>query len=216
VSSLALASEAAQHVVLLGTAEVAVSWEICKAIEKEGQACEFVEAGTLAAMHEALQRSGASVVLADDRILGGMSLNETLLRLTEYAPVALLGTPECGEEASRWVARGDVEFIARVGDFAPIAAAILTRRIRWAEQAQSVSGTPWKDFPADFAAILRHEINNPLTGILGNAELLLAHYRDKHPPGAAQRVETVIDLAVRLRESTRRLSNAVETGRRRS
>ena len=66
----------------------------------------------------------------------------------------------------------------------------------------------------DFAAILRHEINNPLTGILGNAELLLVHHRDKLPAGALQRIETVIDLAVRLRESTRRLSNAVETGYR--
>jgi signal transduction histidine kinase len=135
------------------------------------------------------------------------------LRLTQFAPVALVAAPEKCEEVSRWVARGDVEFIARIGDFETLAVAILLRRIRWAQQADSIVGVPWKEFPADFAAILRHEINNPLTGILGNAELLLAHYGDKLPEAALQRVETVVDLAVRLREATRRLSNAIEADR---
>jgi signal transduction histidine kinase len=152
-------------------------------------------------------------VLFDDQILGSASLEETLLRFTELAPVALVAAPERCNEVGHWVARGDVEFISRVGDFAPLAAAIVLRRIRWAELADSPAGAPWKEFPADFAAILRHEINNPLTGILGNAELLLAHYGDKLPVAALQRVETVVDLAVRLREATRRLTNAIESER---
>ena len=110
---------------------------------------------------------------------------------------------------------GEVDFIPRSGKFEVLAAAIVMRRIRWAEQAASLAGVPWKELPPDFAAILRHEINNPLTGILGNAELLLAHYATKLPVAAAQRVETVVDLAVRLREATRRLSNAVEMEQRR-
>ena len=57
--------------------------------------------------------------------------------------------------------------------------------------------------------ILRHEVNNPLTGILGNTELLLAR-RDGLPPGAIERLETIAELAVRLRETVRRLSNAWE------
>ena len=63
---------------------------------------------------------------------------------------------------------------------------------------------------ADGAEILRHEINNPLTGILGDAELMLSH-RDRLPAADTQRQQTVVDLAVRLRETTRRLSNAWET-----
>jgi signal transduction histidine kinase len=63
--------------------------------------------------------------------------------------------------------------------------------------------------PIDTAEILRHEINNPLTGILGNAELVLSH-RERLPPADALRLQTVVDLAVRLREATRRLSNAWE------
>jgi signal transduction histidine kinase len=172
-----------------------------------------VAAATIPKIHEALRRSTPSVVLLDDRMLGSAPLEDTLLRFTEFAPVALVAAPQKCEEVSKWVVRGDVEFIARIGDFVPLAVAILQRRMRWAKQADSMVGVPWKEFPADFAVILRHEINNPLTGILGNAELLLAHYGDTLPLAALQRVETVVDLAVRLREATRRLSNALETNR---
>jgi signal transduction histidine kinase len=210
VNSTAIVAYAAERLVLLGTADETISHRISISILKAGCACQFVPAATLIKMHEALRRSASCVALLDDRLLCGASLEETLLRLTEFAPVALVAGPERYEEVSRWVARGDVEFIARAGNFAPLAAAIVVRRIRWAEQTGSAGGVPWKEFPPDLAAILRHEINNPLTGILGNAELLLAHCRDKLPMAALQRVETVVDLAVRLREATRRLSNAVE------
>jgi signal transduction histidine kinase len=53
-------------------------------------------------------------------------------------------------------------------------------------------------------------LNNPPTGILGNAELLLAEVRRKNdgqlPNGGQQRLETIAALAVRLREAVRRLS----------
>jgi signal transduction histidine kinase len=62
----------------------------------------------------------------------------------------------------------------------------------------------------DFGQILRHELNNPLTGILGNAELLLAEIRrsgdDRIPRGGPQRLETIAALAVRMRETIRRIS----------
>jgi signal transduction histidine kinase len=52
----------------------------------------------------------------------------------------------------------------------------------------------------DFGTVLRHELNNPLTGILGNAELLLAEVRRKNlelPEQARIRLETIAELAVR-------------------
>lgn len=61
----------------------------------------------------------------------------------------------------------------------------------------------------DFGTVLRHELNNPLTGILGNAELLLAEARRKNlelPGAALARLETIAELAVRMRETVRRLS----------
>jgi signal transduction histidine kinase len=65
----------------------------------------------------------------------------------------------------------------------------------------------------DFGAVLRHELNNPLTGILGNAELLLVELRRKHvelPEQAQARLETIAALAVRMRETVRRLSEEWE------
>jgi nitrogen-specific signal transduction histidine kinase len=61
----------------------------------------------------------------------------------------------------------------------------------------------------DLGTIFRHEINNPLTGILGNAELVLGH-SERLTTIDSQRVQTVVDLAVRLRETIRRLSNGWE------
>jgi signal transduction histidine kinase len=69
------------------------------------------------------------------------------------------------------------------------------------------------DTPEDFGEILRHEMNNPLTGILGNAELLLAR-REDLPVAAVRRLETIADLAMRLRETIRRLSSAWEARQR--
>ena len=65
----------------------------------------------------------------------------------------------------------------------------------------------------DFGEVLRHELNNPLTGILGNAELLLMAVRRKNlelPGAAEQRLETIATLAVRMRETVRRLSEEWE------
>ena len=70
----------------------------------------------------------------------------------------------------------------------------------------------------DFGAVLRHELNNPLTGILGNAELLLVELRRKHVelPGQAQRdSKPSRHLAVRMRETVRRLSEEWEEPRAR-
>ena len=66
-----------------------------------------------------------------------------------------------------------------------------------------------RDGERDFGEVLRHELNNPLTGILGNAELLLLEMRRKNvdlTPQAQARLETIATLAVRMREAVRRLS----------
>ena len=62
----------------------------------------------------------------------------------------------------------------------------------------------------DFGEVLRHELNNPLTGILGNAELLLVELRRQNvelPLQVKSRLETIAALAVRMRETVRRLSD---------
>jgi signal transduction histidine kinase len=50
---------------------------------------------------------------------------------------------------------------------------------------------------ADLVARVRHEINNPLTGVLGQAQLLL---REDLGDRARKRAETIEELAMRLRD----------------
>ena len=50
---------------------------------------------------------------------------------------------------------------------------------------------------ADLVARIRHEINNPLTGVLGQAQLLL---REELNERSRKRVKTIEDLALRLRD----------------
>jgi len=62
--------------------------------------------------------------------------------------------------------------------------------------------------PADLARVIRHEVNNPLTGILGNAELILAEGAGL-PEKTRERLTTIIYLAVRLRDVLRELEERV-------
>ncbi len=55
---------------------------------------------------------------------------------------------------------------------------------------------------AELVAVVRHEINNPLTGVIGQAQLLL---RDELNPTARRRVETIEQLAGRIRDTVARL-----------
>jgi signal transduction histidine kinase len=55
---------------------------------------------------------------------------------------------------------------------------------------------------AELVAHVRHEINNPLTGVLGQAQLLL---REELSDKARKRVQTIEELAVRLRDITAEL-----------
>ena len=49
----------------------------------------------------------------------------------------------------------------------------------------------------DLVARVRHEINNPLTGVLGQAQLLL---REDLNDKARKRAQTIEELAIRMRD----------------
>ena len=55
---------------------------------------------------------------------------------------------------------------------------------------------------ADLVAHVRHEINNPLTGVIGQAQLLL---REELSPTARRRVETIEQLAGRIKDTVAQL-----------
>ena len=156
---------------------------------------------------ERMEQDLPCVILLDGDLFRDAPLCEFLRQLTKTAPVILLAASERQSEILRMVAEGEVEFVPRRGEFIPLAACLVERRLRWAQRSGLGVASPWAEMPEDVAEIFRHEINNPLTGILGNAELLLSH-GVRLPAADTQRLQTVVDLAVRLRETIRRLSDA--------
>jgi signal transduction histidine kinase len=194
---------------LLGLSDSALAQRLAAEIERLIGARGPLVASTLLQLRLLAGRTTPKVILLDHELLQGAPLDESLRYFAAKAPVILLAPPERQTEVAQLVAGGEVEFVARVGDFVTMAASLIERRLRWAAMSDCAAGPPWVGVPGDIGAIFRHEINNPLTGILGNAELLLAH-RENLSAVDTQRLQTVVDLAVRLRETTRRLSNVWE------
>ncbi len=195
------------HSPLLGIADASVAQSIAREIERLTSAPRVAIAPTLLQLDLYASRTSPAVILLDSELLRGKPPGESLNLLRAIAPVIVLAPLVRQVEIAPYLAAGDVEFVARAGDFVPIAAALIERRLRWAKRSKSITGPPLADEPDDLAAIFRHEINNPLTGILGNAELLLAR-REQFSALDTQRLQTVVDLAVRLRETIRRLTNS--------
>ena len=63
---------------------------------------------------------------------------------------------------------------------------------------------------ADLVARIRHEINNPLTGVLGQAQLLL---REELSERSRKRVKTIEELALRLRDVVAQLREVQRPGK---
>ncbi|HKM81055.1 MAG TPA: histidine kinase dimerization/phospho-acceptor domain-containing protein [Candidatus Acidoferrum sp.] len=138
-----------------------------------------------------------------------------------YAPTVVVGSAEQQAGLRALLAGGTVDFVTRAAGCLPVAMGLVERRLRRHDGWRSArmvrplqTEDPSGDSEAgDFGEILRHELNNPLTGILGNAELLLVELRRKNvplPPQAEHRLETIATLAVRMREAVRRLSDEWE------
>jgi signal transduction histidine kinase len=174
-----------------------------------------------------LLAEGAASADSPDLAQPGPRLDAAVTSLASYAPVVVIGDAQHQTELSGLVAAGAADYVVRTGECLNVALGLVERRLRRAQiEAQSPASAPnpldetSKDEllqldREDFGEVLRHELNNPLTGILGNAELLLAEIRRKSdgrlPSGAPQRLETIAALAVRLRETVRRLSQEWES-----
>jgi signal transduction histidine kinase len=152
-------------------------------------------------------------------------LDAVVSSLAIHAPVVVIGPPERQGEMAALVAAGAADYVTRNATCLEAAVGLVEKRLRQARLvsrsgarfAQSKREDSNSSGSGDFGEVLRHELNNPLTGILGNAELLLAEVRRKSdglmPRGGQQRLETIAALAVRLRETVRRLSKQWETPR---
>jgi signal transduction histidine kinase len=154
-------------------------------------------------------------------------LDMAVSSLAAYAPVVVIGDAAHQTELSDLVAAGAADYVVWTDKCLNVALGLVERRLRKAQSddrtlpgQQDLLKASSPDFfveldREDFGEMLRHELNNPLTGILGNAELLLSEIRRKGDgcltQGAPQRLETIAALAVRLRETVRRLSQEWES-----
>jgi signal transduction histidine kinase len=205
--------------------------ELCAAARREfevrDEGLRVTSVGTVDAARKVVEGAAPSVILLEETCFGdrgeesegrGPRLNAVVSALAVYAPVVVIGRERQETELAALVAAGAADFVPRSKVSLPVALGLIERRLR---QGQRIAGEAREVFAEEtngrerFGEVLRHELNNPLTGILGNAELLLAELRRKNdgrmPQGGQQRLETIAALAVRLRETVRRLSQEWES-----
>jgi signal transduction histidine kinase len=144
-------------------------------------------------------------------------LELVLKLLCAYAPVVVLGRSRNAPRLSAMVSAGITDYVALTEHSMTDALDLLERRLLQARGIAESLPMGSEGWSRDFAEILRHELNNPLTGILGNAELLLAEISrindGRLPSGGLERVETIAALAMRMRETVRQLSQQWESRR---
>jgi signal transduction histidine kinase len=182
---------------------------------------------SVAAARRVLEQNLPGVILLDEDTVAAESgegramapsLEAVVAPLAVHAPVVVIGPTKKREELAGLIEAGVADFVERKMNVCAEARGVIQRRLRQSRPGprQEIAGTKdvFGDGEEDFGEVLRHELNNPLTGILGNAELLLAEIRRKRdgrvPSGGEQRLETIASLAVRLRETVRRLSEEWE------
>jgi signal transduction histidine kinase len=193
--------------VLCGIADPELAQGVCREIEARQRGDAVCVAENLSQLMDHLVAARPKVILLDGELVMGAPLAEFLGQLNEIAPVVLIASIDRHKEIAKFVVEGKVEFVGRYGDCASLAASLVLRHLQGPEAASRDPHSP--GVPDNVAEIFRHDINNPLTGILGNAELVLSH-GSKMPPADVQRLQTVVELAVRLRETIRQLSDAWE------
>jgi signal transduction histidine kinase len=193
--------------ILIGMARNEERDELMRTIARSGPHREMFAAGTFEELNSCAARIAPRIIVVEEGILpANLAFSEAARRLALFAPVVAVGSPEQQAQLASLMIGGEIDFVVRSRRYAEVVAAFVERRLHGPSAGREFRAAWMADLPADFAEILRHEINNPLTGILGNAELLLSQHRAGLPPVSVQRLETVVDLAVRLREKIRCLS----------
>ena len=228
-----------EHSILLVSDDVALHATARRELETIDRRRQVSSVSSVDAARRIVADAAPAVILLTEAAvtLGTSDLHERRKRLdmavsslARYAPVVVIGDAAHQTELSDLVAAGAADYVVRTEECLNVALGLVERRLRKAQREsqtlpdqQDLLKVHRKDLfgetdREDFGEVLRHELNNPLTGILGNAELLLSEIRrkgDGHLPlDAPQRLETIAALAVRLRETVRRLSQEWESGQR--
>ena len=200
----------ANRIVLFGTADMEIAGRLSAELSSTQRHCELSVARDLGELSARLEYLSCEIILLDAEILDDSPITPVVRQLARSAPVVSIIHAELQAELAPQVAGGNVDLVVRDGNFVPLLAGLIERRLRSPERSNDLPGLFWPEMKANYVETLRHDINNPLTGILGNAEMLLAQ-RAGLPSPVTQRLETIVDLSVRLRETIRRMSKMGES-----
>jgi signal transduction histidine kinase len=217
-----------EQTILLVSDDAALCAAARRVFESRGEGLRVAAVSTVEAAQRIVDDAAPVVILLEEPAVAAgpegtaarsPRLDLVVSALASHAPVVVIGAPDQEHELAALVAAGSTNFVSRADGGLPVAFGLVQQRLRQARNAPDTPpcGVPEGDLASHeaFGEVLRHELNNPLTGILGNAELLLAEVRRKNdgrlPNGGQQRLETIAALAVRLRETVRRLSEDWET-----
>jgi signal transduction histidine kinase len=200
------------------------------ALERREPACHLASVASFAAARNTVAQLSPNLIVLQESSLHlsaaappgarPVPIADIVAALAGSAPVVVLGK-ELPAGLSVLIASGAADFVTADELHFPDAAACVEKHLHFARRLLQSGGNGAPASAAElareesFAELLRHELNNPLTGILGNAELLLAEMRRQNSaplsgPGV-KRLETIAALAVRMRETVRRLSLACES-----
>jgi len=222
-----------EQTILLVSDDAALCAAARKELETRQSNRRVAAVSTVDAARDILLHAAPTVILLEESGIGADSCNAAAMSMTalrlesivsalaEYAPVIVIASASHEQELSALVAAGLADFIVRSASCLSMAIDLIEERLRQSAEEPAATAALLRDENNQeaFGETLRHELNNPLTGILGNAELLLAEVRRKNdgqlPNGGQQRLETIAALAVRLRETVRRLSQDWENRHRR-
>lgn len=218
------------HTILLVSDDAALCAAARQELEAGAEGLRVAAVSTVEAAHGVVADAAPAVILLEETSVlaeswehpgQGARLESAVSALAIHAPVVVIGQASHQSCLAALVTAGQTDFVVRADGCLPVALGLVEQRLR---QAPSLPRTAppcvLVESAADdaFGEVLRHELNNPLTGILGNAELLLAEVRRKNdgqlPNGGQQRLETIAALAVRLRETVHRLSQDWESRNR--
>lgn len=148
-----------------------------------------VAAATLVEARPLLAARQVDALVGDLEALAALRQERGAAYGEAWLPFCLLVRPGEEDRAAPHLERGRAELVVQTaGEYHRLIPALL-RRARRRQQSS------WEEV----ARVIRHEMNNPLTGILGNAELILAE-PVRLPAKMRERLSTIIDLAVRLRD----------------
>ena len=141
----------------------------------------------------------------------GLEALEEVLRAHPEAAVVVLVEPGAEPQAARALSLGAAGYVPTGAALPVLLEAVLEQALfsarLWKTQSQALE-LEYKDQLRALALTVRHEINNPLTGILGSAEMALKS--SELPPSLVRRLTNIVRLAEEIRAQLQELEAAPE------